>query len=57
MVNLEGLFIIVLNVKEKKFVFKGKFGYVNILKFGSVEVVSIVNNYLEDYFEEGMKDI
>lgn len=42
--------------KRKKFAFKGKPGYVNILKSGSVEAVSIANNHSEDYFEEGMKD-
>ncbi|MGO0807018.1 CapA family protein [Clostridioides difficile] len=44
MVNLEGPLTTASNAKEKKFAFKGKPGYVNILKSGSVEAVSIANN-------------
>ncbi|MGO0882972.1 CapA family protein [Clostridioides difficile] len=55
-VNLEGPLTDASEAKEKKFAFKGKPEYVNILKSGNVEAVSVANNHSEDYFEEGMKD-
>lgn len=55
-VNLEGPLTNASKAKEKKFAFKGKPEYINILKSGSVEAVSVANNHSEDYFEEGMKD-
>ena len=55
-VNLEGPLTTAQNAKVKKFAFKGELYYVNILKSGNIEVVTIANNHSEDYFEEGMKD-
>ena len=55
-VNLEGPLTTAQNAKVKKFAFKGDPSYVNILKSGNIEAVSIANNHSEDYFEEGMKD-
>ena len=55
-VNLEGPLTTAQNAKIKKFAFKGDPSYVNILKSGNIEAVSIANNHSEDYFEEGMKD-
>ena len=55
-VNLEGPLTTAQNAKIKKFAFKGDPSYVNILKRGNIEAVSIANNHSEDYFEEGMKD-
>jgi len=41
---------------EKRFAFKGKPEYVNILTDGSVEAVTLANNHSQDRFEKGMKD-
>ncbi|GAA0864350.1 CapA family protein [Paraclostridium tenue] len=53
--NLEGPLTTSDNAKIKKFAFKGNPSYVNILKSGDVEAVSIANNHSEDYNEEGMR--
>ena len=55
-VNLEGPLTTAQNAKVKKFAFKGDPSYVNILKSGNIEAVTLANNHSEDYFEEGMKD-
>lgn len=55
-VNLEGPLTTAQKAQVKKFAFKGDPSYVNILKSGNIEAVSIANNHSEDYFEEGMKD-
>lgn len=55
-VNLEGPLTTAQNAKVKKFAFKGDPSYVNILKSGNIEAVSIANNHSEDYFEEGIED-
>ena len=55
-VNLEGPLTTAQNAKVKKFAFKGDPSYVNILKRGNIEAVTLANNHSEDYFEEGMKD-
>lgn len=55
-VNLEGPLTSASNAKVKKFAFKGDPSYVNILKEGNVEAVTLANNHSEDYFEEGAKD-
>lgn len=41
---------------EKKFAFKGDPSYINILKEGNIEAVSIANNHSQDYFEQGLED-
>lgn len=41
---------------QKQFAFKGKPEYVNILKNGSIEAVTLANNHSRDRFEKGMKD-
>lgn len=55
-VNLEGPFTVAQTAKVKQFAFKGHPEYVNILKEGSVEAVSISNNHSEDYFEQGINE-
>ena len=54
-VNLEGPLTTASNAKVKKFAFKGDPSYVNILKSGDIEAVSIANNHSEDYNKEGME--
>lgn len=41
---------------EKLFAFKGDPSYINILKEGNIEAVSIANNHSQDYFEQGLED-
>lgn len=55
-VNLEGPLTTATNVKVKKFAFKGDPSYVNILKSGDIEAVTLANNHSEDYYEQGMTD-
>lgn len=56
-VNLEGpLTNATVGNKEKQFAFKGDPAYVNILKEGNIEAVSIANNHSLDYFSEGLED-
>lgn len=56
-VNLEGpLTTSTKGNTGKKFAFKGHPSYVNILKEGSVEAVSIANNHSQDYYEQGIED-
>lgn len=56
-VNLEGpLTDSSYGDKEKTFAFRGEPDYVNILKEGSVEAVSLANNHSLDYFEKGLSD-
>lgn len=55
-VNLEGPLTTSKNAKVKKFAFKGDPSYVNILKLGDIEAVTLSNNHSEDYFDEGIKD-
>ncbi|MGL4796709.1 MAG: CapA family protein [Paraclostridium sp.] len=55
-VNLEGPLTSSTNAKVKKFAFKGNPLYVNILKEGNVEAVTLANNHSEDYFEEGFEE-
>jgi poly-gamma-glutamate capsule biosynthesis protein CapA/YwtB (metallophosphatase superfamily) len=54
-VNLEGPLTTSSNAKVKKFAFKGDPSYVNILKSGDIEAVSIANNHSEDYNKEGIE--
>ena len=53
--NLEGPLTSASNAKVKKFAFKGDPSYVNILKEGGIDAVTLANNHSEDYFDEGMK--
>lgn len=53
-VNLEGPLTTSNNAKVKQFAFKGDPSYVNILKSGSIEAVTLANNHSEDYYQEGM---
>ena len=55
-VNLEGPLTTATTAKVKKFAFKGDPSYVNILKEGDIEAVTIANNHSEDYFEQGLND-
>lgn len=55
-VNLEGPLTSATNAQVKKFAFKGNPSYVNILKEGDVEAVTLANNHSQDYFEEGFRD-
>lgn len=56
-VNLEGtLTNSKVGNKNKQFAFKGNPAYVNILKEGNIEAVSIANNHSLDYFEVGLED-
>lgn len=55
-VNLEGPLTTATNAKVKKFAFKGDPSYVNILKCGNIEAVTLANNHSEDYFEQGIDD-
>ncbi|MGL5347938.1 MAG: CapA family protein [Peptostreptococcaceae bacterium] len=55
-VNLEGPLTTATNAKVKKFAFKGDPSYVNILKSGDIEAVTLANNHSEDYYEQGMED-
>lgn len=41
---------------EKAFAFRGDPSYVNILKEGFVDAVSLANNHSYDYFEKGFED-
>ena len=56
LVNLETTLTKAENKAEKKFRFKGKPDYVNILKTGSVEMVNISNNHIYDYLKQGFDE-
>ncbi len=56
MVNLEGTLSTRGEREEKTFAFRGKPEYVNILKEGSVEAVTLANNHSMDYGEESFSD-
>lgn len=51
--NLEGQFTSSNDKVDKKFNFKAPTSYVNVLKEGSVEVVSFANNHAHDYGKAG----
>lgn len=55
-VNLEGPLTTATDAKVKKFAFKGDPSYVNILKSGDIEAVTLANNHSEDYYDQGMTD-
>lgn len=55
-VNLEGPLTQAEKKAEKKYRFKGDPSYVNILKEGSIEGVTLANNHSLDYLEQGFDD-
>lgn len=55
-VNLETTLTTATKKADKKFRFKADPSYVEILKQGSIEAVSIANNHTMDYLEKGYKD-
>lgn len=54
--NLEGALTTSETRQDKKFTFKGDPSYTDILKDGSIEVVSLANNHSGDYGEDGLTD-
>ncbi len=54
--NLEGPLTTATSHAEKQFAFKGKTEYVNILKDGNIDAVTIANNHSQDYFSQGLSD-
>lgn len=55
-VNLETTLTTAEKPAEKKFRFKADPSYVEILKQGDIELVSIANNHTRDYLEQGYQD-
>lgn len=55
-VNLETTLTTAEKPAEKKFRFKADPSYVEILKQGDVDVVSVANNHTRDYLEQGYQD-
>lgn len=55
-VNFEGALTKAEKKAEKKYRFKGDPAYVDILKEGSIEGVTLANNHSLDYLERGFKD-
>lgn len=55
-VNLETTLTTATKKMDKLFRFKADPSYVEILKEGSIEAVSIANNHSRDYLEEGYQD-
>jgi len=51
--NLEGPLTTKTKHMDKKYAFKGKPEYAEILKAGNIEVMSIANNHSIDYYEAG----
>ncbi len=56
LVNLETTLTDAEKPAVKKFRFKGKPAYVNILKEGFVEAVNIANNHIRDYLDRGFSE-
>ena len=56
MVNFEGTLTTATAHANKTFVFKGRPEYVNILKEGSIDVVTVANNHSMDYLKRGFDD-
>lgn len=56
MVNFEGTLTTSTAHANKTFVFKGRPEYVNILKEGSIDVVTVANNHSMDYLKRGFDD-
>jgi len=55
-VNLETTLTTATKMAEKKYRFKADPSYVEILKEGDIEVVSIANNHTLDYLDKGYED-
>jgi len=55
-VNLETTLTTATKMAEKKYRFKADPSYVEILKEGNIEVVSIANNHTLDYLDKGYED-
>lgn len=56
LVNFEGTLTKRTTRAQKRFAFKGKESYVNILKKGSIEAVAFANNHCRDYGNGSYKD-
>lgn len=56
MVNFEGTLTNATAGAQKTFVFRGRPAYANILKAGSVDVVTVANNHSADYGTTGYAD-
>ena len=54
-VNLEGVFADKGDAQDKMFTFRGPLAYGNILTEGSVEAVTLANNHIMDFGEEGFR--
>ncbi|MDO4324350.1 MAG: CapA family protein, partial [Lachnospiraceae bacterium] len=54
--NLEGTFTTETARENKQYAFKGDPSYTEILKSGSVEVVTLANNHSSDYGEKSLED-
>ena len=54
--NFEGTLTTSEQRQNKKFTFKGDPSYANILKDGSINVVTLANNHSGDYGDEGLSD-
>ena len=55
-VNLETTISDATSHMNKTYYFRAPYEYVNILKEGSIEAVSIANNHANDYFDQGRID-
>lgn len=56
MVNFEGTLTESWTPKDKTFVFKGRPEYAQVLRAGSVDVVTVANNHSMDYYDQGFSD-
>jgi poly-gamma-glutamate synthesis protein (capsule biosynthesis protein) len=56
MVNFEGTLTNAASSADKTFVFKGRPEYAQILREGSIDVVSIANNHSMDYLQQGFEE-
>lgn len=54
-INLEGVFAEEGDAQDKLFTFRGPLAYGNILTEGSVEAVTLANNHIMDFGEEGLR--
>lgn len=55
-INFEGTFTKTTKKAVKEYRFKGDPSYINVLKGGSVEGVTLANNHSMDYLDQGFKD-
>ena len=56
MVNLETTITEATRHMDKTYYFRAPYDYVDILKEGSIEAVSVANNHSKDYYEQGRYD-